>query len=67
MSKPSVKDVEVERLARERIVLHHQLKSDLTASALDESMLIYSKHFGYGSALVFMNKVLAEIWNTKTS
>lgn len=66
MSKTTkVKDIEVERLARERIVLHHQLKSDLSASSLDDAMLIYSKHFGYGSALVFMNKVLAEIWNTK--
>lgn len=61
--KRPVKGLELERLARECIVAHHELKSDLSGAALDSAMDLYSKHFGAHKGLVFMNTVYNEIWN----
>lgn len=51
----------MERLAREALTLHFKMSGALTSDAVDTAMGLYSKAFGPGAALAFINRVNREL------
>lgn len=54
-SRP-VRDVEVERLAREALELQHRMPGPVAADQVNTALGLYARTFGQGAALAFVNR-----------